>query len=254
MPMRIGFEYLPAVSISSANGGSRLLPRPTLPGLMRSFESACAHAGCAFSSLWPLKWKSPTKGVLMPMASSRSRMCGTAAAGSSLLTVIRTSSDPARASALTCATVPSISAVSVLVMDCTTIGDLPPMVTVPTFTPREILREIIPQLYQGDALGHADHHGPGDFVVPGLTVRVEGDPEKSEADHHHGQEAAERPHDGGLPVDHASIQAHDAQIEHDAADGGAAHFPHHCAVRGQHQQLKVVLMTEHAHEKANQER
>src|ERR1700733_13285002 len=187
----------------------------------------------------------------MFMASSRSRMCGTAAADSSLLTVIRTSSDPARASALTCATVPSISAVSVLVMDCTTIGDLPPMVTVPTFTPREILPEIIPQLYQGDALGHADHHGPGDFVVPGLTVRVEGDPEKSEADHHHGQEAAERPHDGGLPVDHASIQAHDAQIEHDAADGGAAHFPHHGSVGGQHNQFEVVGV-QYAHQNTDQ--
>src|SRR5580692_10695855 len=136
----------------------------------------------------------------MFMASSRSRMCGTAAADSSLLTVIRTSSDPARANALTCATVPSMSAVSVLVMDCTTIGALPPMVTAPTCTPREILREIIPQLYQGDALGHADHHGPGDFVVPGLMVRVEGYPEKSKAGHHHGQEAAERAHDGRLPV------------------------------------------------------
>jgi len=34
----------------------------------------------------------------------------------------------------------------VLVMDCTTIGALPPMVTAPTFTPREALREFMPQL------------------------------------------------------------------------------------------------------------
>src|SRR5580692_8388224 len=229
--MRTGLAYLTAVSIISANCGSRLLPRPTLPGLMRSLPRACAQAGCALSSLWPLKWKSPTRGVRTFMASRRSRMCGTAAADSSLLTVTRTSSEPARASALTCATVPSISAVSVLVMDCTTIGDLPPMVTVPTFTPREILREIIPQLYQGDALGHADHHGPGDFVVPGLTVRVEGDPEKSEADHHRGQEAAERPHDG--------------------ADGGAAHFPHHGSVGGQHNQFEVVGV-QYAHQNTDQ--
>src|SRR6266404_955054 len=79
-------------------------------------------------------------------ASRRSRMWGTAAADSSLLTVIRTNSDPARASALTCATVPSMSAVSVLVMDCTTIGALPPMVTAPTFTPRDVLREIMPRI------------------------------------------------------------------------------------------------------------
>ena len=49
-------------------------------------------------------------------------MCGTAAAASSVFTVTRTSSDPARASALTCWTVDSMSAVSVFVIDCTTIG------------------------------------------------------------------------------------------------------------------------------------
>src|ERR1700690_4214776 len=85
----------------------------------------------------------------MPCASSRSRMCGTAAADSSLLTVTRTSSEPARASALTCATVPSMSAVSVLVMDCTTMGDAPPMETEPTFTVRECRRFLMPALYRG---------------------------------------------------------------------------------------------------------
>jgi len=49
-------------------------------------------------------------------------MCGTAAAASSRSTVMRTISEPARASAATCRTVPSMSAVSVLVMDCTTTG------------------------------------------------------------------------------------------------------------------------------------
>ena len=51
---------------------------------------------------------------------------GTAAAASSRSTVIRTISEPARASAATCATVPAMSAVSVLVIDCTTIGAPPP--------------------------------------------------------------------------------------------------------------------------------
>src|SRR5258708_33212739 len=54
----------------------------------------------------------------MPCASRRSRMCGTAAADSSLLTVTRTNSDPARANALTCATVPSISAGAGVVLHC----------------------------------------------------------------------------------------------------------------------------------------
>src|SRR5271154_3687341 len=83
----------------------------------------------------------------MPCASRRSRMCGTAAADSSLLTVTRTNSDPARANALTCATVPSISAVSVLVIDCTTMGDAPPMETDPTLTVRECRRDFMPALY-----------------------------------------------------------------------------------------------------------
>src|ERR1700677_1119609 len=85
----------------------------------------------------------------MPCASRRSRMCGTAAADSSLLTVTRTNSEPARANALTCATVPSISAVSVLVIDCTTMGKVPPMETEPTFTARECRRVLMAALYLG---------------------------------------------------------------------------------------------------------
>src|ERR1700712_5755272 len=61
-------------------------------------------------------------------------MRGTAAAASSRSTVMRTISEPARASAATCAIVPSTSAVSVLVIDCTTIGAPPPTATLPTMT------------------------------------------------------------------------------------------------------------------------
>ena len=61
-------------------------------------------------------------------------MCGTAAAASSRSTVMRTISEPARASAATCLAVPSASAVSVLVIDCTTMGAPPPTVTLPTLT------------------------------------------------------------------------------------------------------------------------
>ncbi len=62
---------------------------------------------------------------------------GTAAADSSRSTVMRTISDPARCSAATCATVESTSAVSVLVIDCTTTGALPPTTTPPTLTPTD---------------------------------------------------------------------------------------------------------------------
>ncbi len=61
-------------------------------------------------------------------------MCGTAAAASSRSTVMRTSSEPARASAATWRAVASTSAVSVLVIDCTTIGAPPPTMTPPTST------------------------------------------------------------------------------------------------------------------------
>ena len=67
-------------------------------------------------------------------------MCGTAAALSSRSTVMRTISEPARCSAATCATVPSMSAVSVLVIDCTTTGAPPPTITPPTSTPTEARR------------------------------------------------------------------------------------------------------------------
>ena len=58
-------------------------------------------------------------------------MSGTACAASSLLTVTRTSSLPARASAATWRTVPATSAVSVLVIDCTTTGWDEPTETAP---------------------------------------------------------------------------------------------------------------------------
>src|SRR3954454_21729466 len=68
------------------------------------------------------------------MRTSRSLMCGTAAAASSRSTVVRQSSEPARASAATCLAVLSTSAVSVLVIDCTTTGACPPTITSPTRT------------------------------------------------------------------------------------------------------------------------
>ena len=61
-------------------------------------------------------------------------MGATAAAASAEFTVIRTSSDPARASACTWRAVASTSAVSVLVMDWTTIGASPPRRTGPMDT------------------------------------------------------------------------------------------------------------------------
>src|SRR5215471_19269268 len=70
----------------------------------------------------------------MPSFRKPSRMWGTASAASSRSTVMRTISEPARDSAATCSTVLATSAVSVLVIDCTTIGVPPPTATLPIMT------------------------------------------------------------------------------------------------------------------------
>src|SRR5262245_29780952 len=149
--MRTGFRYLMAHSIMVANCSSRFAPRPTLPGLMRYLASACAQSGYCVSSLWPLKWKSPTSGTRQPIASRRARMCGTCAAACGVLTVIRTSSEPARASSSTCLAVACTSSVSVLVIDCTTTGAPPPISTPSTATWRETLRmKVMASLWNGE--------------------------------------------------------------------------------------------------------
>ena len=53
-PMRTGLRCRQATSIICANCVSRLAPLPTLPGLMRYFESASAQAGTSVRSRWPL--------------------------------------------------------------------------------------------------------------------------------------------------------------------------------------------------------
>ncbi len=73
-------------------------------------------------------------GTRTPNLSSVSTIFGTAAAAGSVLTVTRTSSDPAAASAITWLTVDITSAVSVFVIDCTTIGLPPPTYTLPILT------------------------------------------------------------------------------------------------------------------------
>jgi len=60
---------------------------------------------------------------------------GTAAAASGMLTVIRTISEPARASSMHWVAVDFTSTVSVFDMDWTTTGAPPPTMTLPTRTP-----------------------------------------------------------------------------------------------------------------------
>src|SRR5712691_7852349 len=76
-------------------------------------------------------------GTGTPNLSSVSTIFGTARAASSVFTVTRTSSEPAPASAITWLTVDMTSAVSVLVIDCTAMGLVPPTFTEPTLTATE---------------------------------------------------------------------------------------------------------------------
>src|SRR5437867_249626 len=70
-------------------------------------------------------------GTSQPSSARRRTISGRAAAASSLFTVTRTSCDPLRASAATCSAVARASAVSVFVIDWTTIGWLLPTGTSP---------------------------------------------------------------------------------------------------------------------------
>src|SRR5438046_364079 len=79
-------------------------------------------------------------GTLQPTARRRFLISGIAAAASGTLTVQRTISEPASASPRVCLSVAATSAVSVLVMDWTTMGAPPPTRTCPTFTPYVLRR------------------------------------------------------------------------------------------------------------------
>src|SRR5579875_549157 len=79
-------------------------------------------------------------GTLTPKSRSVETITGTALAASSVFTVTRTSSEPARASCMIWLTVALESAVSVLVIDCTTMGLEPPTMTPPMLTATDLRR------------------------------------------------------------------------------------------------------------------
>src|SRR5216684_7774561 len=103
------------------------------------------------------------------MASRRSRMRGTCAAASAVLTVTRTISEPARASSTTWVAVLWRSAVSVFVMDCTNTGAPPPISACPTRTWRVLCLGIF-------VIGRSIQRQSGDFdldvgfQIDGLVV------------------------------------------------------------------------------------
>src|ERR1700688_435830 len=115
------------------------------------------------------------RGTSTPICARRSRIGATAAAAALVLTVMRTSSEPARASDFTCCAVASASSVSVLVIDCTTMGFAPPTRTRPIAT-ATLLRRCRCMLWH-----HRGAHLPPEYqaiagaqwlrrLCPGLTA------------------------------------------------------------------------------------
>src|SRR3954447_16094990 len=118
--MRIGVPFAFAARTTSAT----LSGPPMLPGLIRT---AATPASIAFSASEALKWMSAMTGI-----GERRTIFGSAAASSFFGTATRASSQPADASAAICAVVASTSCVLVSVIDWTTTGAPPPIVTPPT--------------------------------------------------------------------------------------------------------------------------
>src|SRR5258708_30358925 len=80
------------------------------------------------------------------------RITGTWRAASTVFTVMRTTSEPAGARAATCSAVARASSVSVLVIDCTRMGAVPPMTLSATRTGREMRRgDMEGKLLDGEA-------------------------------------------------------------------------------------------------------
>ena len=119
-PIRIGMPAFFAALTTSAT----LSAPPMFPGLMRT---AATPASMAFSARLALKWMSAITG-----SGEKRTMRGSASASSSFGTATRTISQPAEASAAICAVVASTSCVFVRVIDWTTTGAPPPIVTSPT--------------------------------------------------------------------------------------------------------------------------
>ena len=97
---------------------------PMLPGLMRTAATPCS---IAFSARLALKWMSAMIGT-----GEKRTILPSASASSVFGTATRTISQPALASAAICAVVAGTSCVFVVVIDWTTTGAPPPILTSPT--------------------------------------------------------------------------------------------------------------------------
>ena len=124
--MRIGIPF----AFAARTTCSTLSSPPMLPGLMRT---AATPGSIARSARLALKWMSAITGI-----GEKRTICGRASASSLFGTATRTISQPALASAAICAVVASTSCVFVSVIDWTTTGAPPPILTPPTLTERSL--------------------------------------------------------------------------------------------------------------------
>src|ERR1700691_3953959 len=150
----------------------------------------------------------------MPRLRRPSRICGTAAAASSRSTVIRPIPEPPRDNAATWAIVPSISAVSVLVIDCTTIGAPPPTATLPTMTWVVLCRALGPATsFSGGFTGWfmgSRISGFGDIqqcITGNRDLRIWPIHQVKPRDH----QKRRSPEDGGQRIMEDEIASHDAK-------------------------------------------
>ena len=117
-----------ALAISATLSSNCLM----LPGLTRTAAQPASMAAKTYRG-W--KWMSAITGICDFMA-----MIGSASASSALGTATLTMSQPAAVSSAICCSVPLMSVVLVLVIDCTEIGASPPTWIDPTLILRDFLR------------------------------------------------------------------------------------------------------------------
>src|SRR4051794_17839094 len=188
-----------------------------LPGLMRT---AATPASIARSARLALKWMSAITGIGL-----KRTIFGSASASSLFGTATRTTSQPALASAAICAVVAGTSCVFVSVIDCTTTGAPPPIVTSPTRTetslatrsgyPRAAARD-----HGGARLGHdlADALEAVPLEVGAQAVERDVDRRARAAGERDDDVAARRRHAGELGGERDHV-VHPDEVERGVLDG-----------------------------------
>src|SRR6478736_620790 len=181
-------------------------------------------------------------GTSTPRPRTLRTISGTAAAASSVLTVTRTSWEPAWARRATWIAVPSASAVSVLVIDWTTTGCADPTSTPPTSTltlgrrrgrrlSGELTAVLAAQAADDVEAGHPDDEGEQEHEPDhvGQLLRAEADPRPEDAlerQHQHpsavqGRERQDVDHGQVGRQDPGDVEQHDRPaVPEDVADLG----------------------------------